>query len=52
VGVSAERLSSTARSSIRPATAIWAPPDVMATHAAVSHIQAGISRDRPGRTSM
>ena len=32
----------TARSSIRPATAIWALPDVMDAQAAPSHIQAGI----------
>jgi len=49
---SAEWLSSTARSSVRAAIAILALPTEIAAHTAASHIHAGISRDRPGRTSM
>jgi hypothetical protein len=48
----AERVSRTARSSVSASTAIRGRPDVIAAHTAVSHIHAGISRDRPGWTSM
>jgi hypothetical protein len=51
-GRPAERVSITARSSVSASTAILGLPDVIAAHTAASHIHAGISRDRPGRTSM
>jgi hypothetical protein len=52
VGRPAERVSRTARNSVSASTAILGLPDVIAVHTAASHIHAGISRDRPGRTSM
>jgi hypothetical protein len=52
MGRVAELVSRTARSSVSAATAILGLPVVIVVHIAASHIHAGISRDRPGWTSM
>jgi hypothetical protein len=46
------RESSTARNSLRPQIEILGGPEVIAAQVAASHIHAGSSRERPGRTSM
>jgi hypothetical protein len=52
MGRPAERASRTARSLVSASIAILGLPSVIAAHTAASHIHAGISRDRPGRTSL